>query len=244
MTNDSKVVLVVTAHDDDMVIAIGGTLLNRHSGSTIYHVVCTTGENSHAVVFGEADNPSPEQVKIARRQELINSDHVMAEAGLQIELDQLNFADTCGELSADLAILMLKNQFEHKLRELTPDVVYFHERDGHQDHKAVNQAMELALAGVQFANEAYTFSIWTKAVAAENPELDEADVPDQSDGAEVIDVEMHLDVKALALYAFFSQVQSWPYPHWPVQERAILLPKFLRYALRGEELITPWRQGS
>ena len=63
-----KRVLAIGAHDDDVIIGIGGTLLVRHQDDGVEIIVMTNGQNSHEVVLGVSVLPSPEEVAQARKE--------------------------------------------------------------------------------------------------------------------------------------------------------------------------------
>lgn len=238
MKKNKKTIFVITAHDDDFLLAIGGISLLRHKNDEIHQLVCTSCENSHRLVLGEVDDPTPNQVMEARRHESQICNQILKDVGLCIVYEQWGIPEACSFLPNNMD--EVKWRIKERIRMLKPDVVYFHSLDGHEDHKAIHNATKLALKEIDFTGEMYTFAIWTKQVAQENPELDEADIPDFDENCEIVNIHSVLSIKEKALNAFKSQVEANPYAEWKPQARSILLPNFKEYFLRGEEVITPF----
>lgn len=99
--------------------------------------------------------------------------------------------------------------------------------DGRNSHKAV-----LGIAD-------NPFFIWTKELAKDRPEVDARQVPDMPSDVVKVDTRQELRRKRRALFAMKSQVNTWPYRPWQVQEKSILDKRFIDYFLAGEEFFVP-----
>lgn len=153
----TKKILALGAHDDDVLIGVGGILLLRHKNDGVKVQIFTNGENSHVVVLGVHEFPSPAQVARARRQELEVAYRDLTEAGLNLIYDQWYCPDTCGDLTAE------KDEVKKRLTALItsyePDIIYFHAPDAHEDHRLVHFATNEVMKEIGYTGEAYTFAI-------------------------------------------------------------------------------------
>ena len=232
----AKRVVVVGAHDDDPIIGVGGTLLKRHAkADCIQMIILTNGENSHRVVLGVHDCPSPVQVARAREFELLRALDEFRSIGLAVSRYQWDFPDTCGVLTSKKE--KVKQSMKTALNTFEPDVVYFQAPDAHEDHRLAYHAVSEVLEDVNFQGETYLYAIWTKELALMRPEVDVSMIEEIPGQVEVVDVRDVLAVKRRALHRFTSQIQLWPYLDWQPQEKPILDAGFIRYFLRGEEVI-------
>jgi len=232
-----KKILVLSAHDDDVFIGVGGILLLRHKEDEIRVQVFTNGQNSHVVVLNVHELPSPEQVEFARKQELEAACRDFVNAGLNLTCNQWFYPDTCGELTKKKD--EVKGLLTKLITSYAPDIIYFHASDAHEDHRLVSCATNEAMKEINYHGKAVTFSIWTHELARQRPEVDARLIPDLDSSSEVVDIGEVLFVKKRALHRFTSQVQIWPYLEWQPQKSPILDKGFLDYFLRGEEIITP-----
>lgn len=228
-------ILVLGAHDDDVILGAGGSIVRHiNKGDSVSVVVFTTGHTSHQAVLGITENPSPVEVARKRREEIMKA---MAYLGV----GNLYFLDIPTREVSDRL-----EEAEMKLRKIfsivRPDVVYFNAPDAHTDHKGVNRAVKAILrdtpAGVAFA---YQFIIWTKELAAGRPEMDKIEILEVPGNVKVVTLsEKEMVLKRLSVFEMKSQISIWPYLEWQVQEKPILDPFFIRHFLSGGEVFVSY----
>lgn len=115
-------VLAVGAHPDDVELGVGATLASHRAAGDAVVILTLSGGS----VGGDAD---------ARRHEALASAAVI---GARLFLH--DFEDTRLADARDLITVV-----EDAIREVRPDVVYVHSaHDRHQDHRAVNRAVQVA----------------------------------------------------------------------------------------------------
>jgi LmbE family N-acetylglucosaminyl deacetylase len=231
-----KKVLVVTAHDDDSILGVGGRILRHLSeGDEVYVVICHDGRTSHRAVFKREERPSLHEVGEARRRE----ETVRAMMVMNVnnwEMLSLSGEEARPSQNVEEAESELRKRFE----SINPDVVYYHLADAHPDHRAVAEIMGRIVA--DSTAEAFQFMIWTRELAQVQGQsnMDPSQAPNIPENA----IRFWLNkaenfIKDRALHCMTSQISTWPYPDWDPQPRAILEEPFLRYFLRGEEIIIP-----
>ena len=236
MNKKIKKVLALGAHDDDVLIGIGGILLAKHSGDDIKIQIFTSGENSHLKVLGIYEDPTPKEVAHARRQELEAAYGELKNSGLELAYSQWEYPDTCGALTN--AEETIKQRLTSLITSYQPDIIYFQSPDAHEDHRLVHLATTETMQKISYAKETYIYTIWTEEFAKHRPEIDPSLISEISKRPEIIDIRKFIDIKRKALYHFKSQIEIWPYLSWQPQSAPILDASFLRYFLRGEEIIT------
>lgn len=227
-------VLVIGAHDDDPVIGVGGILIQQHKADDITFIVCTDGQRSHLAVLGISENPTPKEVAATRRSELRTSCRILREFLHSLTLQHWSYVN--GTLQDNISTL--EAEILSNLDDGPPDVVYVHALDAHPEHRAVHKATLSALQRIGFGGELYTYSIWTRDLAAGRNEVDASQIQELTGDSTRVDVRDQVHAKREALFAFTSQVQTWPYMNWQPQAKPILEAFFLNYHLRGEEIIT------
>lgn len=118
----AQVVLAVGAHPDDVEIGVGGTLA-AHSAAGDQVVIMTM---SGGAIGGEA---STRQAEAKAAAEVIEA-----------RLIHLDFADTHIDPASGVI-----TEIEKVIAEIRPDQIYTHSaHDRHQDHRAVNEATQIA----------------------------------------------------------------------------------------------------
>ena len=157
---------IYVAHDDDSIIGVGGTIINRLKlGDEIYIVIFTDGQNSHTESFEIQANPNPQEVKEKRRKEIENAINVL---GLKKDcltfLNQIDAAGDCWKDDKDLFEKVLSITNKEK-----PDQIYYHyQLDNHVDHRAVSEIFSKVFRELDSPVEAYQFPVWGK---IENPDI-------------------------------------------------------------------------
>lgn len=231
--NKPRKVGVYAAHDDDSILGVGGKIVQHLKlGDDVYIVVCTDGRNSHKAVLGIEDNPSTEEVRVTRKEEMKKAMKVFG-----IPEERLYFLElTDGEGKVWQNTESAKRQMLEITEKENPNVIYFHYPDAHPDHRAVSTIVPEMLKEVTPKPEAYQFVIWTKELAEGRPESDASKVAELPPDVLRIDIRGELDLKRKSLFEMRSQVDVWPYLDWQVQKTPILDKNFIDYFLRGEEI--------
>lgn len=235
----SRKVMVIAAHDDDSILGVGGVIaMNRAIGDEVWVVIGSDGAGSHAAVLKCDRNPSPCQVKDARRKEIL--------AGLDIlgvPERRVLFLDLPGSGKVRDNISLAQTRITGILTSVQPSAVLTHHPDAHPEHRVVSNIVKDvitttnsdALGGVPALHQ---FFIWTKELAEGRSDATLADIPEIPGDAGVINLPREiLALKRQALFCMKSQVNVWPYPDWQVQPIPILDKKFVDYFLRGQEIL-------
>lgn len=160
------VVLAVGAHPDDVEIGAGGALAAHHAAGDSLVILTLSG----GAVGGESG---------ARRAESL-----AAAAIVGARLVHLDFPDTRIDPASGVITAI-----EEVIREIHPDQIYTHSaNDRHQDHRAVNEAVQIAARSVQ------------NVACFQSPSCTVEFRPDR-----FVDIGDHLDTKLRMLAAFASQ---------------------------------------
>jgi LmbE family N-acetylglucosaminyl deacetylase len=134
-------IIVFAPHPDDETLGCGGTIAKRlDEGYEVLVVVMTDGRHSFVKGLGIASDPTPEELKEIRRNEVKRATRIL---GVPEEnLLFLDFVDgTLGENETEAQEKVMK-----LLREKAPSEIYFpYEKDGHPDHRATNRVVVNAL---------------------------------------------------------------------------------------------------
>lgn len=132
---NGKTVIVFAPHPDDETLACGGTIAKKvREGYAVYVVILTDGRNAFSKVLNVTSDPSPEELKIIRREEVTQA--VML---LGLPKSNLFFLDY-----EDCALSEHEKEVEETVADFmkshAPDEVYFPiKRDAHPDHQAANR---------------------------------------------------------------------------------------------------------
>lgn len=186
-------VLMISAHMDDEVLGVGGTIAKHvRAGDAV--TVCIACKRAYDHKF------DPELVK----QEKVSAQRAAEVLGYQ----DLRFLDLRDEL-LDERILDVIIPIEECVRDVKPSVVYFHHRgDTNQDHHAVFRASIIACR--PFA-------------AHKVPRVLAYEVPSSTDIAPpfpefafqpnyYVDITEFLDLKIRALKAYSRELRVFPHP--------------------------------
>lgn len=222
---------IYSAHPDDYELACGGRALQHvAAGDDVYAVIGSTGQTSHVSALGIEENPSPADVRTARKQEAEHAADILG-----VRLERL-------ETPGSGRIRENRDFVRDRLRELSrreePDVVYYHAPDAHADHSVLHALVEDMLAeGIISPSTAYMFSVWAEDVVEGRGEdgLQEGGAPPAGERVR-FDISDELPTKREAIRAHRSQVLRWPYPRWQVQDRPVLGRDLLNHFLKPEEV--------
>jgi LmbE family N-acetylglucosaminyl deacetylase len=144
-----ETILVVVAHNDDHIIAAGGTLAKyAEEGKRVRTVIFSYGESSHPHL-------KPGVIKERRYKESIESDKIMGGSGVvYLGLTEGKFLEQYRKrrLKDKLAYL-IKRQKPSKIFTLGPD-------DAHPDHNAVYRIMSELIEDGTIECDVYAFEVW------------------------------------------------------------------------------------
>ncbi|MBR9679305.1 MAG: PIG-L family deacetylase [Nanoarchaeota archaeon] len=140
-------VLVLSAHSDDQVLGLGGTIA-KHSkqGDKVVTVVYSAGEKSPVWTLKK------EKLITQRMQETINADKI------------LGVKKTIFLKYPDVKLQKFQNELNEKtlkiIREYKPEKIYVHhKKDLHPDHMAVWKACEYSLKKIKNTPEIYGYEV-------------------------------------------------------------------------------------
>lgn len=224
---------VYAAHDDDSIFGAGGRIAQHiKNNDNIYVVVCNPGMNAYTVNFNINENPSPNELGMARKKEIINALEILGFKKERLYFLELNKKNKRVRENQEEA----KKQLLEITKKEKPDVVYFHYPDAHAEHRAVNNIMLEILDEIDKRPKAFEFIIWTKELVKGRNDADENIVPEIKGKIIKFNIEKELELKRKAIMQMKSQVEKQPYHNWQIQKKPILEKKFIDYFLKEEEI--------
>ena len=156
--NNQKKITVFAPHPDDETLGCGGTIAKRISeGYDVVIVVLTDGRHAFSKILGIYSDPSPEDVKRMRKEEVKRAVKIL---GVQKKnLIFLDFED--GTLEKNWK--KLEERIIQIIEKNSPVEVYFpYEKDVHLDHRVTNRAVRNAIENLGIAVKKYQYSISQK----------------------------------------------------------------------------------
>lgn len=157
MKNNKKIV-VFAPHPDDETLGCGGSIAKKLSeGYDVIIVVITDGRYAFSEILGIHSDPSPEDVREIRREEVKRAVKIL---GVQKEnLIFLEFEDGTLEKNEK----RVEEKISQIIKENSPVEVYFpYEKDVHPDHRATNRAVRNAIKNLGITVRKYQYSISQK----------------------------------------------------------------------------------
>ncbi|MDD5086482.1 MAG: PIG-L family deacetylase [Candidatus Nanoarchaeia archaeon] len=223
---------VYSAHDDDSILGLGGRIAQHiKNNDDVYVVVCNPGMNAYIVNFNINENPSPNELRMTRKNEIINALKILG-----VKKERLYFLDLNKK---NKRVRENMEKAKEQLLEITkkekPDIVYFHHPDTHKDHRAVNKIMIEILDEIHKKPEAFEFIIWTKELAKGRNDVNENFVLEIKGNIIKININKELEMKKKAIMQMKSQVEKHPYPEWQKLKNPVLDKKFIGYFLKENE---------
>jgi LmbE family N-acetylglucosaminyl deacetylase len=137
----NKRMIVFGCHPNDETWGCGGTIIKKiHQGYEAFIVVMTDGRNLFRILLGIDVDPTPEEVKKIRREEVIRATNILG-----VPKENLLFLDF-----EDAALEKHEKEAEGRVIEIIekyhPVEVYFtHMNDGNPDHRALNRIVRRCL---------------------------------------------------------------------------------------------------
>ena len=199
--SNKKRIIVFAPHPDDETFGCGGTIAKKISeGHEVYVVVMTDGRYAFLNVLGIEKDPTPEELKEIRMQEVKKATEILGVP--EGNLIFLNFIDGTLEDNKEAA----EEKVINILREKRPDEVYLPYRgDGHPDHRAAYKIVKNAIRKLQISPVCYEYSITHR--FARLGRLIDAFLDFVFGIKKVyVDISEFLDVKKLAIMKFKSEL--------------------------------------
>jgi len=150
-----KKIIVFAPHPDDETVGCGGAIAKRISqGYDVLIVVMTDGRHAFSHSLGIHSDPSPEEVKMKRREEIKG---VMKIYGLPEEnLILLDFEDRKLQENAEEAEEIVAQILEKN----RPEEIYFPaKQDYHKDHKATNRIVKNSIRKLGLPTTKYQYIV-------------------------------------------------------------------------------------
>lgn len=230
-----RILTVFSPHPDDETLACGGTLAKKIMGrDEVYVMFMTDGRNSHKTVFNIRQNPTPEEVKVVRKNEAREVAKILG-----IKEDNIVFLDFEDSTLKD-NILKAEDIVKEYLIKLKPTEIFIpQEEDFHKDHSSTNIIVLSAVKGLFLDLDVYEYILWSNTDKkfqdlSKNPNFIEIDVSDT----------VNLKIKAIATYK--SQVDTlFPSQTRPILDDAFLsnfkkpVEYFLKYKIQKGNKINP-----
>jgi LmbE family N-acetylglucosaminyl deacetylase len=151
-----KRIIVFSPHPDDETFGCGGTIAKKISeGYEVMIVVMTDGRHSLSARLGIMSNPTPEEVKEIRKDEIRSATKILG-----VPEENLLFLDFI-----DGALEKAEKEAYKKVVEILKEshsaveVYYPYEKDCHLDHQVTNRIVKNAIRELGIKTKEYRYSI-------------------------------------------------------------------------------------
>jgi LmbE family N-acetylglucosaminyl deacetylase len=215
-------ILVFAPHQDDEVLACGGTIIKRiQAGHQVFIVFMTDGRWG----CGKGKDARPEEIKAIRKQEAIQAAKAMG-----VALENIYFLDF-HDRKLNEEITEVKKRLFDLFPLLQPDEIFLpNHKDGHADHCSTNEAVLAILKEAKLTADIYEYFIWD-----DDYDNRPNDVFAKYNAAEnILDILHH---KINALFEHKCQMILFS----PKQEKPFLNGEFLCRFIRGQEYFVKYR---
>jgi len=130
--------VVFAPHPDDETLGCGGTIAKKISqGYEVIIVIMTDGRHAFSKVFGIDSDPTPEELKEIRKEEVLRAVKILGVPKENVIF--LGFEDGSLEENADKAVETIKEI----MIKYSPSEIYFpFIKDFHPDHRAANRMIK------------------------------------------------------------------------------------------------------
>jgi LmbE family N-acetylglucosaminyl deacetylase len=211
-----KKIVVFAPHPDDETLGCGGTIIKRiHEGYEVILVVITDGRLALSANDGIESDPSPEEVKIMRREELHKVAKVLGIApGNLICLD---FEDLTVEINEPQIEKCVKEILCKLKTEEISEIYFPWEHDHHKDHQITSEIVQRSIAELRISASAYKYSLPPRFLEVHSI---------------AVDISPFLNRKTQALKQYKSQTQIISR-----KQRKPVLQKIKRYLKKHETFI-------
>ncbi|MEM1582426.1 MAG: PIG-L family deacetylase [Candidatus Bathyarchaeia archaeon] len=153
--SDKKIIIIFAPHPDDETFGCGGTIAKKISeGYEVYVVFMTDGRYAFLNVLGIEEDPTPEQLKEIRMEEVKKATKILGIP--ESNLIFLNFVD--GTLKDN--VKEAEERVVNILREKSPCEIYFpYKWDGHRDHRVTHKIVKNGIRKLGISPACYQYSI-------------------------------------------------------------------------------------
>lgn len=189
----SKRVLVISAHPDDEILGLGGTVAMCAARGDQVTVALIADGNS-----ARYDSEKTEGVRASARQ-----------AARELGVSDIRFAGFADQRLDVVPVLQITQWIERLLQEVRPQVIYTHHRgDINRDHQVVYEATLTAA-------RPYSSPFVERILCYETPSATEwaGPSPDTHFVPNVfVDISEHLESKLSAMAAYVTELRPFPHP--------------------------------
>jgi len=192
--------MVIAPHPDDETLSCGGVIAKKtFESQEVLVVVLTDGRHALSALFGINKDPSPEQLKEIRREELMKATRILGVPTKNVLC--LDFED--GMLKKDKA--QVEPKIKQILRDYEPAEIYYpHEKDTAPDHKEAGQITRKCVKEIGLSAISYKYLIFPKLLHI-TPVVDKLLNP-LSRNLLSVDISRFLKQKEAALNEYKSQI--------------------------------------
>lgn len=196
----SKKIIVFAPHPDDETLGCGGTIAKRISeGYEVLIVVMTDGRYAFSKVLGINSDPSPQELKQIRREEMKKAAKnlgVPEENIVFLDYEDESLKENSKEAEQRVTQILKKNR---------PTEVYFpYEKDDHRDHRATNRIIRNSVKKLGLPTLKYQYSIYQRYSRA-SPMVDQFLKVFKRNMVQV-DISEFLSLKEVAVKEFVSEI--------------------------------------
>ncbi|MHA1267714.1 MAG: PIG-L deacetylase family protein [Candidatus Helarchaeota archaeon] len=195
-------IIVFAPHPDDETLGCGGTIAKRISeGYEVLIIIITDGRHSFLKVLGIDTNPTPEELKEIRKEEVKKATRILGVP--EQNLIFLDFVDGMLEKNNDKA----EEKITEILNKNRPVEVYYpYRKDGHPDHRATNQIVKNSIRKLGIFPVMYQYSIAHK-YARVGPKIDDL-FNLLKDNMVSVDISKFIPLKKTAVKEFKSELST------------------------------------
>lgn len=211
-----KKIVVFAPHPDDETLGCGGTILKKiHEGYDVIIVVITDGRLALSANDGIENDPSPEELKFLRREELHKVATVLGI--LPSNLFCLDFEDLTVEKNEAQIEKCIKEILCKLGTEEISEIYFPWEHDHHKDHQITSKIVQRSITELRILAKAYKYSLPPRLLEVHSI---------------AVDISPFLTRKAQALKQYKSQTQIIS-----KKQRKPVLQKIKRYLKNHETFI-------
>ena len=151
-------IVIIAPHPDDETLGCGGTIMKKISeGYEVHIVVLTDGRNAFSSILNIEVDPTPEELKIIRANEIKDAANILGVPENNIYF--LNFKD--GEVEKH-SIEVISN-ITKIFQDLNPVEIYCPSyKDANRDHRAAYKVVKEVIEEIDLKTNMFTYSIIQK----------------------------------------------------------------------------------
>ena len=187
-----KNVLVISAHPDDEVLGVGGTI-NKHVNEkdNVFVLFITDG----------ASNVYPEE-KVNKLKESAKK------CAKELGIKKTFYADLPNQLLDELPLLKIAQTIEKVIEEVKPSIIYTHSRmDTNQDHRVVFEATLIAARPLPESSVKRILSYETLSSTEWRVLPNQMFTPNY-----FVDISKYIDKKIKAFSCYTTEAKDFPHP--------------------------------